>query len=185
MSEKPIGEQGTATTITAAHRRALLMADDVCFYLHEGRSWLVCSLGARHAPRVFSRHEQLVFPDDGALPGSRAVSIGCGVSLHGYSGDYWGSTWHGDRDNRAHCFAMLHGAKSNRAWQTIATLVKPGDRLTLSWAADNNNDLITAAGLHADQLSLLISRGARTVYEFVVRHEVAPDGPARMIRRNG
>jgi len=185
MAETQPGAGAEAVALTAMDRRAMLTAEQVCLHYYEGRSWLACSLRRREAPQVFSRQDQLVFPDTReVMPGERNRDIGCSVGLSGYVGES-GAMWHGDPDGRAQCFAMVVAPRLSRVWQTVATLVKPGDRLTLAWTADNNNAVIREAGLHADSVSVLVSRGARTRYEFVVCNQITPDNSARMIRRHG
>jgi hypothetical protein len=85
--------------------------------------------------------------------------------------------------------AVHMNAQHVPAWQTIVRLLQPEDSLMLSWVADvERNEYMRLAGLHHDQLKLLVYRGQPTrlrgpeVLTFDVAHVVCPDGIRRMIQ---
>lgn len=55
-------------------------------------------------------------------------------------------------------FAMLHAPEYMSEWQTIMQLIKTGDAITLEWWFDNNSEHLRDAGLHRDELRLVIHR---------------------------
>lgn len=85
--------------------------------------------------------------------------------------------------------AVHMNAQHLPAWQTIVRLLQPEDSLMLSWVADvERNEYMRLAGLHHDQLKLLVYRGKATrlrgpdLLTFDIAHVVCPDGTGRMVQ---
>jgi hypothetical protein len=98
--------------------------------------------------------------------------------------------------HKAACFEMIMGSRHDSQWQTVAKLVRPGDRLTLVWRPDwlsnaysqkasydgSVGDCPSYHGLHVDTLYLQVIRKHTTAYMFLIDVSVCPDNSARMIR---
>jgi hypothetical protein len=179
----------TVEAISADDVAALRSADSVAFHHYQGDAFIRLYLSGRVGdPRVFTRREQILFPDtDFGVGTERSRLITCDGQGFGYGPDA-GTAWRLRDEANAACFALLFGARRDPVWQTTAGVLRPGDRLSLRWVADNNCETIRSHGLHVDQLDLIAVRGfgskART-FAFMVAHGVGPDNSARMIRRFG
>ena len=77
-------------------------------------------------------------------------------------------------------FAMVHSAQFCETWQTIASLLKVGDELTLKWIAGNNTENMENAGFNADELKLVVQRGTKRLV-FSVLYQVNAAGGSLMI----
>jgi hypothetical protein len=64
-------------------------------------------------------------------------------------------------------------------------MLRVGDTLSLSWAADNNTETISLHNLHADELTLIVRRAKGEPLHFVIARTVTPENSARMIQRYG
>lgn len=82
------------------------------------------------------------------------------------------------RDNTWTCFEMIQTAQYHDVWQTIVGLLRVNDEVALLWEADNNNGYVNEAGLHHDQLSLVVQRGPKRM-TFKVRSSVCQNNTAR------
>jgi hypothetical protein len=81
------------------------------------------------------------------------------------------------------CQYLLRGAQFSDEWQTVAALLAPGDRLSLRWMADNNNDYLRAAGLASDELRLRVVAASGARHTFLLAILACPtDSVSRMIR---
>lgn len=170
-------------TLTADDVAALRVATSVCFHRNDGRSYIRAYLRPPSDPPVFSRRQQLLFPGTEAMPGERHREIATTNGMYGYTDT--DGTWRVDSDDRTpSAFYMIHSARYNATWPTIASLLSAGEVLHLAWIADNNTDNIHEAGLHADELDLVTTKGNRK-RTFSVGYQVCPDNSARMIRRHG
>lgn len=83
--------------------------------------------------------------------------------------------------------SWIGSARYSPEWQTIARLLRAGDRLELEWVADNNTQGLESLGLHQDELKLHVvretrnGRARRTVFTLDTR--VSQDNTSRMMRR--
>ncbi len=166
---------------------ALRGADEVMFHYGPQTGSIVRAglRGERSSgkPRVYSAAQQLRYPNTDTYSDDRHRDIPCGASMFGHGHDTEPG-WRAEDHPRAVAFEMFQNAAYNAAWRTIVELIKPGDALTLQWAADNNSDTVRKAGLHVDELRLLVRRGDRTL-TFHLQRSITPDNSARMIRRHG
>src|SRR3954466_11095428 len=132
---------------------ALKQADWVTFHhlpTDQGGPQIRLYIDGHGDPRIFTASEQRLFPQTGigAHDRSRIIPVTSGASGFGANDDESG--WRGiDRPNLS-CFYMIHTAQFSAPWRTITRLLRAGDRLTLSWLADNNTDIVRDAGLHID-----------------------------------
>lgn len=161
---------------------ALRLADSLAFYHYEGRDYIRAWLRGGYSgnPRIFTRREQQLFPDTHD-PQDRERRISCTGSVYGYTPDGehdWTDQQHPD----VSCYEPGVGGRYLATWATLASLIKPGDRLALKWIADIHERLTRDYRLHCDTLHLVITRGKR-VLTFLLSDRVSPDNSARMIRR--
>jgi hypothetical protein len=164
----------------------LRLCDTVRFYYHEGRSYLRAQLTGGHAGqvRLYTKREQRLFPRTDTYQYDREREIVCASTVYGYSHDDDGGRWWDAEQNPGlSCYEPGVGGRSIDTWATLASLLKPGDRLALRWTADVNEAITQDYGLHRDTLHLLVTRGKRTL-TFLLADHVSPDNTARMIRRN-
>lgn len=158
---------------------ALVKAHSLSFHHYGGNAWITASISRT----VYSAREQILFPNPGPIAGERGRAIACDSAIYAYTVDgHGGCAWtHRDTPDAA-CFHMIHTARYHEPWTTVADLLRKGDRLTLSWTADNNTHVVRAAGLHADELRLVVDRGDKRL-TFSLGYSINPDNSARMIRR--
>ncbi len=177
MSEQPSPFALTRDDITA-----LKVADSVTFHIGDHFSGIRAHLDDTGRTRIYTRREQLLFAIADQYSG-RAREIGADQSAMGYGG-YTGGTnwaWPSSRVRGVECFHMEHGSSYDVEWQSIVRLMRPGITLQLTWVADNNNDLVRAAGLHVDELSIGWGEGAGKV-RYQITRSVCADNSARMIK---
>lgn len=70
-------------------------------------------------------------------------------------------------------------------WRTVASLLRVGDELMVTFVGANNSDTLRAANLFADELRLHVLRGndSRKTMTFLLDYRVCPDNTARMVQR--
>jgi len=157
------------TVLTSADVKALRSADRLSFHLIDGQSII-----RAHRDR---EHTATGFED--------SVDIHAATTLTRYSG--WLTT---DADALARApreavvgFAFQGSAQYNRDTRTWLAALRTGDTLTLAWSADNNSETLRDAGLHADELRIVITgRKTGTSPTFLVEYGINPGNSARMIR---
>lgn len=176
MTEQPTEGGGLSREDVAALRKA----DSVTFHRTKGEAYLRACLD-RHIDDTTKALRALfpVFRDER----NRDRRIEATDGIGGYDGNRrW---WVADDDVEVRCFYMLHHADMSTEWQTIAAQLRPGDTLRLRWLAGNDNENLERAGMHRDELRLMVtdSRGKGRAY--LVAIEVGPDNSARMIKRHG
>lgn len=177
----------TTTTIVSALSTediaALRMASSIMFHHYQGRSFIRAEIRPSGHPATFTSRAQILFPEQPTIPGERTREITVSGSVAGYTHD--GSMWHADRaDMQATAFYMIHSAQFRPTWVTVATLLTPGETVSLGWIADNNSETLQDAGFHSDELQLTAIKGKRKRV-FGIATQVGPDNSARMIRRYG
>ncbi len=182
--------------LTTEDIRALKTADRIVFQYWKGRSILRAirdrsdyADGERQAP-VYTAAEQRLFPDTSHPGDGRCRDITTDVSMYGYTPDGFQS-WnlHSNPEALASYVILSPGS----GWLTVVNFLRAGDRVTLEWIADNNNDYLRDAGLHQDELRLSVARGDTSdpkkhkpvAGKFLIDKRVCPDNSARMIHRYG
>jgi hypothetical protein len=144
--------------LTSADIRALKNADNVVFQTSPEWGHRVRAIRERE-------HTQSGFSDEVQIQASGGIRS------------------HGEGFEAKYCFHMIHSSKYSRSWQTIASLLRPGDTLSLSWSAGGGTtENHRAAGLHGDTLSLVVYRKEKHKYTFKVAYSVCPNNSARMCR---
>jgi hypothetical protein len=180
----------TTTTVAPAldtdALAALREADSLTFHVHQGRGFIRAYLDA-HRDNIYTAREQRLF----ATPqehGGRRREIPCEYGAMGYR-VHGETAWTAAGAPHMAAYASVTSSRyGDGTWSTTAAALRVGDRLYLSWVADNNTVTLDTYGLHADYLTLRATRGEagkERALAFHVAHSVAPDNTARMIRRNG
>lgn len=103
--------------------------------------------------------------------------IPCASSLT----DYGNGTFEKYDSDRYSGFVMIGAAHFNDHARAIVALVRKGDKLSLKWVANNNTANIRNAGLHGDDLDLVVKRNGNP-FVLHVDHRCSPDDLARMLR---
>jgi hypothetical protein len=121
----------------------------------------------------------------GSDPFARDVSIviPCEWRLTDYTDGYENRIEYGS--DAFNAFEMIHSAQHEAAWQTTASLLRVGDKLTLLWergAVTTQHMKEASPKFFGDRLSLLVTRGERQL-TFHIDTRVCEDNSARMIRR--
>jgi hypothetical protein len=167
----------TAATLSTADVAAMRLAEEVSLHYYEGTSFIRLYLGGSwnpETPRVFTARQQRLFAntrDVGAHERSRTIA--CEVAFAGYDEPII------DRSTVS-CFWA--GSAHRDTWRTVRELVKPGDRVALSWVAGNNNHYLDDAELFNDEVLLTVARGKRRLV-FALGHAICAGNTARMIQR--
>lgn len=123
-------------------------------------------------PRIYTAREQRLFPHVSRVSGDRYRKIMVASDVRIVMG---GDTTH------AQCRHDVRSAGSNDEWRTVARLLRPGDRVELRWKAGNDYPLITDAGLHRDELRMVLHRATNSPV-FLIDAVVCADDTASMIR---
>ena len=93
--------------------------------------------------------------------------------------DYTGSMWGRQHDcYRAACHTT--SAQLDEEWQTVASLLKPGDELTLAWVAGNDSPALREKGVIIDELRLNVSRDGKRLV-FLLARETSINDRWRMV----
>lgn len=151
--------------LTKLHIAAMRKADRIVFRHIEGG---ICQIEAlKEAPKASPTNP---FPQEGRQ------EVACGSSL-----THYGITdkWKINETRAYRAFVMIGGY--DRAWQTIAKLLKPGDTLIFEWTGSNNSEYARQTGFHHDSLSLKVMRKGKEML-FNVYDGFCPDNSARMIK---
>lgn len=175
--------------LTSDDIAALRHAESVTFHYSDGQGYIVALLNDIDRDRLFTKREQIMFPNASDHDRARRIitdtgMFGCGQP--DISG--WNITRNEHARRTASAFHMVHAAQHHAPWITMARFLRPGDIITLIWVADNNTDNIREVGLHADDLILRVTRvkgDNETTHEFLVTRSVGPNNSTRMIRYYG
>ena len=152
-------------TLTADDIKALKAADDVTFHTTVGES------------SVIRAHKRAKL-NDGWASNESYYDINVSDSWVDYGRSY-GSNGPGE-----YKYAFASVSSFDEVWHTIASLLRVGDSLWLHWVVDNNSETIEKAGLHSDELRLVVKRAnAKQALVFTVDTSICPDNSARMVRR--
>lgn len=162
---------------------ALLLADRVSCYRHEGQNYILAWLrgGNGDDPRVFTTREQRLFPGTHPHIPDRERRIDCAGSVYGHPPEDNQRAWNHLSKPGVICYEPDVGGRYSDTWTTLAKLFKAGDRLLLRWTADISQALRHDYGLHRDTLHLIVKRGEERL-TFLLADRVTVNDSARMIR---
>ncbi len=151
------------TVLTADDIRALRDADWISFRHYKGQGSIDASLRA-DAGRIFTAREQRTYPD--TKHGDRARTMYVETSMIGYaleteSHEEISPGWMLAESPQAVAYASVSTPSMHDAWQTIVSMLRAGDTLTLRWVADNNTGYIRGANLHLDTMAVVIHRAEK------------------------
>lgn len=178
---QPLADEDKPGLLYISDVQALRRADSVVFQVQgDGTAHIDARLTtwAHPEPRIFTATEQRLFPDSDG--GNRRRRITVAATIVGFDDD---RHWHEQSLPGATAFHMIHAARLDDVWCSIAAFLRVGDFLALHWRASNNTQYLNDAGLHRDELRVGISRGRRQ-WTFLVDVGTCPDNTARMIRRS-
>ncbi len=141
--------------------------------------------------RIYTAREQKLFPRTGNVDGERMSVLPVGSKMTGFNDG--GGMWRGEDHPQARAFHTIGSARYDDDWRTVLDLLKTDDVLELHWRADNNTDITRNAGLHIDELRLLVHRnggkhaehGKGRTLSLLLDVSTGRDNSARMIRRHG
>jgi hypothetical protein len=152
--------------LTATHISALRRADTVCFDHDSDRgSWIRCI--KRLKPTAA----------DPFQPEERTIAIKCASRVHA-----WTDMTH-TTPIAIRAYVYLGSAQYDDEWKTIASLIRAGDTLMLSWHRGGlGSPFLRERGLVGDYLQLLVFRKERPVYTFRIDNYVGADNSARMTK---
>ncbi len=178
----------TEATLTPAGLAALKLAEEVTLHLNRDGSYMAARLRDHSyggEPRIYTAREQRLFPETATSLGRlRRIPTDVGVYVYGNEGSThdsggWSYSGSEERESRPGCFYTWH---DRDLVATVAGVLRAGDHLRLTWIGSNNNGYLKDAGLHADQVALVVPRGHKKL-KFLLGVSVAQDNSARMIRR--
>lgn len=141
--------------------KSLKKAKSVVFHLRNGQSFINCIM------------------DDNNR--EMDVQIDCGTEASGghYPGEY-------DLGAILGASHVLMHPQYDEEWQTVLSMIKDGDELTLKWRACNNSQYLTRAGLYKDELFLVIRRYNGSVMKkklsFMLAASICENNTAKMIK---
>jgi len=150
--------------ITKEDIQALRTATSVSFHTNDKGSKIRASFDDRNGA---TRRQSEIFPERDGGDRFREIRI----SYEAYENFY--------------AFSMVHTAQYSRTFNSIARILRAGNRLAFRWGKDaNTTDNLRNAGLHGDQFDIVISTGLtdRDPKVFTVETSACPDNTARMIR---
>jgi len=157
--------------------QALQLADTVVLHHRDGVGHIDAGLTtwAFAAPRIYTARQQRLFPDADGHDRRRRIKVASDVV--GYADN---RRWHEHGQAAATALATVHAAGLDDVWRTVAALLRTGDIIGLHWTAGNNSRGIDEAGLHTDELRLVVHRGRRR-WVFLLDVRVGVDNTNRMI----
>lgn len=164
MTQATIIEGLTRDDITALRK-----ADTISFVLSPATSYIACSFNGA----------------DGKEQSRREINV-----------EHHLATYDNEKGARkplaevAVCHYFMATSKNDELWQTIASVLRTGDCVSLLWLRSAmTNNYMREAGLFGDRLDLLVERknnkpGSRTKrLRFTLATQCCQDNTARMIRR--
>ena len=166
------------TGLDAIQVAALRKASRVCFYHRpkpdaSGLASYICAI-KEHAPS----------PVDPFAPHETSILIPCEWRLREYTrhDSFDRIPYNSDQFN---AFEWVNCAQSDECWQTTASLLRVGDKLTLRWArggfTTESMENATPA-FYGDALFLDVQRGEKRL-SFHIDTSVCENNSARMIKR--
>jgi hypothetical protein len=156
--------------------QALQRADRVSFHYDNRQGYIHAGLTTWPfaEPRIYTATQQRLFPEADNVDRRRRIDVD--ASIVGFDEH---RLWHERNLPGATAYHMIHTARLDEVWRSIAAFLRVGDTLTLLWRADNATDVLAAAGLHRDELRISVLRGSRR-FEFLLDVSVTTSN-ARMI----
>ena len=149
--------------LTKDNLKAIRQATDICFRFADGFN------AGKHTIEPSKRIKDPVYGETSA----RAV-IDVSGRLEAY-GNKQGDIYE--------AFYYLGSCKFDPVWQTIISLMRADDDVTLLWLANNDSEAMTEHGVFNDELRIVITRGKKTL-TFSVYSGTYTNQTARMCRRN-
>lgn len=169
----------TKPGLDAIQLAALRKASRVCFYHRPkpdatSETSYICAI-KEHKPN----------PSDPFAPHETSIVIACDWYLREYTGSYNSDDRIPDNSDQFNAFEWVSSAQSDECWQTTASLLRVGDRVTLRWerGAFTTQGMTDATPrLYGDALRLQVQRGDKRL-TFHIDTSVCENNSARMIRR--
>ena len=162
----------TVVPLTATDIKALRLADtSICFYAKNLNEWGtgIGQIIARKRNEVKQEKNNPFAPS--YIPDSE-YSLSVYSRLTDYSDVYVDKA-------RLKCYSYVPAYMEHI--KTFAEMLKVGDILTLEWIRDNNSQYLSHAGLHNDELQVVVVRGNKRLC-FKIESSICENNSARMIR---
>jgi len=156
-------------------RAALRQADRISFHHTDGTSLI----------RATKEHKPT--ERDPFAPRETDITVPCKARITDYDcGGCLGTDVYRDDLKGYTGFAWFSQAQyADCTWQTIASILKVGDELTLYWQRCGlSHQTMRDAGLHGDALYLRVRRGDKRLV-FLIDTYCGQDNTARMVRLSG
>lgn len=93
-------------------------------------------------------------------------SIKCYSSIHSYDRTQDGTDTKISYQ-KADAVVFIYPEQSTATWPTIARHIKEGSEIRLNWTAGNNTESLNKAGLHLDELCIVIDNGTGKSHRFL------------------
>ena len=150
---------------------ALRKADAISFHHYQGKSYIA-------ATKRVERTVAQPFADD------VRIDIPCGWRLTNYDPNDSGLGGPAIEGDKFVAFDMIHTAQyEDGIWQTVASLLKPGDVLTLHWTRNGGTtQALNDAHMVGDRLRLVVERGDRKLRFQVGEYFGPASNTSRMVR---
>lgn len=166
-------------TLTTDQAAILRVAQRVELHYKDGGAYILA--GVTGEGGALSQRQQRLFPV--GEDGKRSPVV---IRVNGEAVGHRANGSVGWRETNAPKLAADHvieAADGDEHWQGMAWTLREGDVLTLVWVADRNTPEVRAAGLHVDEVHLVVER-ERGGTSFLVAYRVAGK-TGRMVRRTG
>ena len=148
--------------ITKEQIKAIRQANDICFRFKNGE----------HTIEASKRIKDTVYGDTTAR-----ADIPVSGQLHAYN------PYGNKQGDISGAFYYLGSCKFDPVWQTIISLLRADDDITLVWSANNDSEAMVDHGVFNDQLNITVVRGKKTM-EFCVFSGTYTSQTARMCTRD-
>lgn len=139
----------------ASDVQALRRADTVTIHAQDGIGSIRAILSAPDGLRIYTASQQRTFPDAAGYCRHRLITLDAAVAGFDATG-----RWH-ERDLSATAAVVIEHTALHEVWQTLTAFLRTGDVPRLRFRADSTQDRLAGAGLHRDELQLLVHRGRR------------------------
>jgi hypothetical protein len=169
-ADQPVPE-ARAGPLDLSDVRALRRADRVSFHHHQGQGYIHADLTTwpPPEPRTYTPRQQRLFPDPDGVDQRRRIEVDTFIVGFDHTRRWH---WHERTLPGASAVHIVHSARLDEAWRSIAAFPRAGDVITLHWQADNNTGHVAAAGPHRDEPRPGVVRGRRR-WQFLVDVDVA------------
>lgn len=146
---------------------ALRRADTITIHAQDGIASIRATVNAPHGLRIYTATEQRVFPEGAGYRRHRLITVDADIAGFDPAG-----RWR-EHDLSATATLVIDHAALHEVWQTLTAWLRIGDVPRLRFRADSTHDGPPAAGLHRDELHLLVLRGRRE-WAFLLEVAVRP-----------